>query len=303
MNFFTMGNLSTYTKNLGMQMKWQQKKENNDFSADGSTNITDPIRKQAEDIRKANADGTTKMNSQIDLKLKTGRKLTAEEMEYLQKTDPQKYQKIKAMQAEQESYEKELKRCKTKEEVQRVRMAHTAGSLNAVNSIKNNPVIPEEKKFELIMREHYKHMALEESTREFVESGKYAKLPTEAEKAEAEKELKEAKEDEMNIKNSSEDMEEAEEAEEAEDTETGQTEEMIKQAAEQKNADQNRVKEAAAESVRQKLKNVSGEKEQTRMEAETTPEAMKVKRAKAQAAYKDAQIEVISAKALDIRVE
>lgn len=300
MNFFMMGSLSTYTKNLGMQMKWQQKKKNNDFSADGSTNITDPIRKQAEDIRKANADGTTKMNSQIDLKLKTGRKLTAEEMEYLQKTDPQKYQKIKAMQAEQESYEKELKRCKTKEEVQRVRMAHTAGSLNAVNSIKNNPVIPEEKKFELIMQEHYKHMALEESTKEFVESGKYAKLPTEAEKAEAEKELKEAKEDEMNIKDSSEDMEEAEEAE---DIETGKTEETIQQAEEQETADQNRLKEAAAESVRQKLKNVSGEKEQTRMEAETTPEAMKVKRAKAQAAYKDAQIEVISAKALDIRVE
>ena len=281
-------------------MKWQQKKKNNDFSADGSTNITDPVRKQAEDIRKANADGTTKMNSQIDLKLKTGRKLTAEEMEYLQKTDPQKYQKIKAMQAEQESYEKELKRCKTKEEVQRVRMAHTAGSLNAVNSIKNNPVIPEEKKFELIMQEHYKHMALEESTKEFVESGKYAKLPTEAEKAEAEKELKEAKEDEMNIKDSSEDMEEAEEAE---DIEAGKTEETIQQAAEQETADQNRLKEAAAESVRQKLKNVSGEKEQTRMEAETTPEAMKVKRAKAQTAYKDAQIEVISAKALDIRVE
>lgn len=298
MNFFTMGNLGTYTRNLGMQMKWQQKKQNNDFSADGSTDIADPIRKQAEDIRKANADGTTKMNSQIDLKLKSGQKLTAEEMEYLQKTDPQKYQKIKAMQAEQESYEKELKKCKTKEEVQRVRMAHTAGSLNAVNSIKNNPVIPEEKKFELIMQEHYKHMALETSTREFVESGKYAKLPTEAEKAEAEKELKEAKEEESHIKDPSEEEAAAEEAEadEAGDR-AGLSETDVKPA------DADRLKEAAAEAVKQRIKNISGERELTRMEAETTPEAMKVKRAKAQAAYKSAQIEAAPVKALDIRAE
>lgn len=298
MNFFTMGNLGTYTRNLGMQMKWQQKKQNNDFSADGSTDIADPIRKQAEDIRKANADGTTKMNSQIDLKLKSGQKLTAEEMEYLQKTDPQKYQKIKAMQAEQESYEKELKKCKTKEEVQRVRMAHTAGSLNAVNSIKNNPVIPEEKKFELIMQEHYKHMALETSTREFVESGKYAKLPTEAEKAEAEKELKEVKEEELHIKDPSEEEAAAEEAEadEAGDR-AGLSETDVKPA------DADRLKEAAAEAVKQRIKNISGERELTRMEAETTPEAMKVKRAKAQAAYKSAQIEAAPVKALDIRAE
>ena len=40
---------------------------------------------------------------------------------------------------------------------------------------------------ELIWQEHMKNQALEEVTKEFVESGKYAKLPTEAEKAKAEK--------------------------------------------------------------------------------------------------------------------
>ena len=39
---------------------------------------------------------------------------------------------------------------------------------------------------------HQKNMALQESTQEFVESGKYAQLPTEAEKQKAEKELEEA---------------------------------------------------------------------------------------------------------------
>lgn len=290
MNFFTVQNMNTYTKNMEMQMKWQKKKSTGDFKADGSTKITDPVRQQAEEIRKSRADGSSKLSAQIDLKLQSGKKLTPEEMDYLQKTDPQKYQKIKAMEAEQENYEKELKRCKTKEEVQRVRMAHTATSLSAVNSIKNNPAIPEEKKLELIMQEHYKHMALETSTQEFIESGKYAKLPTEAEKAKAEKDLKEAKEAELGIKEPEDKTEEAEPAE-AEGREISEDKD-----------DKNILQEKAAmELAKRELRN---EREMTRMEAETTPEAMKVKRARAQAAYKENQPEIISVRqTLDLKAE
>lgn len=290
MNFFTVQNMSTYTKHMEMQMKWQKKKTTGDFTADGSTKLNDPVRRQAEEIRKSRADGSSKLSAQIDLKLQSGKKLTAEEMDYLQKTDPQKYQKIKAMEAEQENYEKELKRCKTKEEVQRVRMVHTATSLNAVNSIKNNPAIPEEKKLELIMQEHYKHMALETSTQEFVESGKYAKLPTDAEKAKAEKDLQEAKDAELGIKKPEDSVEETESAEEKEQgiSEDRKNEDMLQE-------------KAAMELAKQELKN---EREMTRMEAETTPEAMKVKRARAQAAYKENQLEIISVRqTLDIKTE
>jgi len=152
-----------------------------------------------EEIRKANQDGTTKMTAQIELKLNSGQKLTAEEMAYLRDHDPQTYQRVKSTEMEQKNYEQELKRCKTKEEVQRVRMAHAATSLNTVNEIKNNPNIPENKKLELVWNEHRKNMALQQSTQEFIESGKYAKLPTEAEKQKAEKDLEEAKKAELGI--------------------------------------------------------------------------------------------------------
>ncbi|MCI9454973.1 MAG: hypothetical protein HFG83_14330, partial [Dorea sp.] len=205
MNFFTVQSLNAYTRNMEMQMKWQKKQDTNDFTADGSMRLdNDPTRRQAEEIRKSREDGSDQLAKQIDLKLNSGQKLTAEEMDYLRKHDPQAYQKVKSIEAEQKNYENELKKCKTKEEVERVKMAHTATSLSAVNSIMNNPVIPEEKKFELVMQEHRKNQALQTTAQEFVESGEYAKLPTEAERLKAEKDLQEAKEKELGIEEPSE---------------------------------------------------------------------------------------------------
>lgn len=293
MNFFTFQSLNTYTKNMEMQMKWQKKKNTSDFKADGSTKL-DPVSRQAEEIRKANADGSAKMASQIDLKLNSGKKLTAEEMEYLQKHDPQKYQKVKQIEAEQKNYENELKKCKTKDEVQRVRMAHTASSLSAVNSIKNNPAIPENKKFELIMFEHRKNQAIEATTVEFVESGKYAKLPTEEERLKAEKDLEEAKEAELQPEEPVEGAEEADKEENNKD-DSSSAQQVVDAGAET-------LRRTEAEVARRKAMAAMDERAMTRTEAETTPEALKVKRARAEAAYRANQGS-IPANAVDITVE
>lgn len=290
MNFFMTQSLNAYTRNMEMQMKWQKKQDTSDFTADGSMKLdNDPIRRQAEQIRKSRADGSDSLSKQIDLKLNSGQKLTAEEMEYLRKNDPQTYQKVKSIETEQKNYENELKKCKTKEEVERVKMAHTATSLSAVNSIMNNPVIPEEKKFELVMQEHRKNQALQTTAQEFVESGEYAKLPTEAERQKAEKDLKEAKEKELGIGNP------AEKTEEKDQKEDPAAEETVKDEAA---AAEEAVKAAQRE---KEVRELTSEREMTRMEAETTPEALKVKRARARAAYQTSQAEIPS-QVVDVKV-
>jgi len=303
--------LNSYTRNMEMQMKWQKRKDSSDFTADGKMKL-DLISRQAEEIRQAQADGSAKLSSQIRSKLANGKKLTIEEMEYLQKNDPQLYQKVKSIEAEQKNYENELKRCKTKEEVQRVRTNHAAASLSTVNNIKNNPNIPEGKKLELIWQEHMKNQALEEVTKEFVESGKYAKLPTEAEKAEAEKELKEAKEAELGIEDPAEEVEEKDKAEA--DSETDGTKEdrpanSIKEARPADGAESSfaesqagKVKKAMVDEAVQSSRAALQKHEMTRMEAETTPEALKVKRAKARAAYEGVKIE-LPKQLMDVKVK
>lgn len=273
MNFFTVQSLNTYTKNMEMEMKWQKKKASGDFTADGATTIADSVKQQAEEIRRANQDGSTKMTAQIELKLNSGQKLTAEEMEYLRDHDPQTYQRVKATEAEQKHYEQELKRCKTKEEAQRIRMAHAATSLSTVNEIKNNPNIPESKKLELVWNEHRKNMALQQTTQEFIESGKYAKLPTEAEKQKAEKDLEEAKKAEQGI----EDPAKPDKSEELKDKEISESQDSPEQLPKESEVNAEKAKAALTR------------KEMTRQEAESTPEALKVKRAKARAAYREAQ--------------
>ena len=293
-NFFTVQSLNAYTRNMEMQMKWQKKQDTNDFTADGSMRLdNDPTRRQAEEIRKSREDGSDQLAKQIDLKLNSGQKLTAEEMDYLRKHDPQAYQKVKSIEAEQKNYENELKKCKTKEEVERVKMAHTATSLSAVNSIMNNPVIPEEKKFELVMQEHRKNQALQTTAQEFVESGEYAKLPTEAERLKAEKDLQEAKEKELGI-------EEPSEKAEQEDGSAGKTDADREGLAQDGQVFAEKAVKAAE--TEKDVRMLSREREMTRMEAETTPEALKVKRAKARAAYQMSKAEV-SQQMLDVKVD
>lgn len=282
MDFSVMQSIGKYTKNMEMQMKWKQKKANNDFTADGSTKLkwNDSAAQQAEEIRKSQADGSSKLSAQIRTKLATGKKLTREEMDYLQKNDPQTYQKAKAIEEEQKSYEEELKRCRTKEDVQRVKMNHTAASLSTVNNVKNNPAIPEGAKLGIMWQELMKTRALEETMSKFVESGRYAQLPTEAEKAEAEKELKEAKEAELGIEDSVESTEKADSDEKEADAE--RTPEDI--------PDDTRKNVSLHESV--KRNRAILERRISVAEAETTPEALKVKRAKAHAAYTAHQVEI-----------
>ncbi|MCI8769082.1 MAG: hypothetical protein HFH21_15215 [Ruminococcus sp.] len=294
MDFSVMQSIGMYTKNMEMQMKWKQKKANNDFTADGSTKLSDPTARQAEEIREAQADGSSKLSAQIRTKLAAGKKLTREEMDYLQKNDPQTYQKARAIEEEQKSYEEELKRCRTKEDVQRVKMNHTAASLSTVNNVKNNPAIPEGAKLGIMWQELMKTRALEETMGEFVKSGRYAQLPTEAEKAEAEKALKEAKEAELGMEDSVESTEKADN-----DEKEANTDRAVDNGGKEVNADhapegipEDNGKDASLHESAQKDRRVLQERRMTVAEAEATPEALKVKRAKAHAAYKANQAEI-----------
>ncbi|MCI9500882.1 MAG: hypothetical protein HFG76_02570 [Hungatella sp.] len=288
MSIMMVTSLNTYTKNMEMKMKWQKKQVEKDYTAHETTSADSAVQKQLEDIRESQKDGSAQMAAQIDLKMMSGKRLSAQEMEYLKEHDPETYKKAKAIEMEREAYERELKNCKTKEEVQRVKAAHAAAGLDQVNNIKNNPNIPSGKKLALIKQELAKSTALEDSMRSFVKSGDYKKLPTEAERQKAEKEMEEAKKAEMGLDEETKDkVEDDSNQEEVPDPADPDSQEpdgdpAVKDPELLGDGDTNAP--VSDTQVKEARKTVA-ERVKTRAQAEVTPEARKVRQARARAAY------------------
>ncbi len=266
-----------------MKMKWQKKQSNKVYSADGSTTIKDSVQRQLEDIRESQKDGSKQMAAQIELKMTSGKRLTAAEMEYLKENDPQTYQKAKAIEMEREAYERELKNCKTKEDVERVKAAHAAAALDRVNDVKNNPNIPGGKKLELIKQELFKSSVREDAMQNFVKSGEYKKLPTEAERLKAEKDMEEAKKAELGLDEESKKEDSKEESiDNTQETEAGKSTDS---AAKELPSQADSIKKALLEIEAKEVNTENVKRKMTRAQAEVTPEARKVRQAKAKAAY------------------
>ena len=256
-----------------MEQKWQRRVQNRDYSSkngsqetSSSSGIDPHLQRQLEDLRDSN-NSETKTKEAIKAKMVAGKKLSSAEMKYLQEKDPATYQKAKELEMTRKKYQEELKRCKTKEDVQRVKMAYTAQSLETVNSTANNPNIPKGQKLAIIAAENQKMNAVADATNQFVKEGHYGRLPSEAEQLKAEKEMNEAMEAEREERNDA-SLSRPEDSEEAEST--GQTTEKteISDAKTDQTAEQSSEKEAPS-----------------RAEAEYSPEAIKVKRAKAKVNY------------------
>lgn len=278
MDFLMINSVNSYVKGLDMKGRWRQKKEKADFSEDYTLNErqrkNEMFKKSYMEQREN--DDSDKTLSAINNKIAVGSKLTPDEMKYLQVKNPTLYQKLKDIEKEKKQYEEDLKKCKTKEDVDRLKMSKISSSLSAINSVKNNPNIPESKKLEIAAQEQRRLNELGKIEAKFIKSGEYAKLPTEEEKAKAEKDMREAEE---NLRDVTEDRKTEEKT--VSKSETDSQYEYKKDIPE--NPD---VEEAAADTEK-----ADCEEKLTVTEAELTPEAKKVKRARAKAAYKSPDVD------------
>lgn len=268
MDFSFVGSVNSYVKSGEMLRKWNLKRSTGNFEADGTKTVSEWLKKQADKRQAMDIYNSSKEDdpllSDINAKLANGQKLTPDERLYLQKKNPVAYQRLIASEAEQKQYEKELKNCRTKEDVEKVKMTHVASSLSFINSVKNNPNIPEGQKLGLVMQEQQKIKALAKIMDKFVKSGEYAKLPTENEQRIAEKELEEAKRQEQESVIGKENEQESSKPENAE----------LSQESGEKDTDKKTSEQALAD-----------DKKLTRYEAENSEEAKKVKRARTSKLY------------------
>lgn len=164
-----------------LESKWQQKKQ--DISKGNKENLTAEERELQRFQEQANSIRESKKITDIDTKLQAGGELTAEEMEYLKKNDPEALKEYEEVQRERASYKKQLKDCKSKEEVEKLKMTKMGHYMAEAKEITNDPYIPKAKKYQLMKKMLKKTAAVEIEQEKFLQSSRYAKLPDEEKEA------------------------------------------------------------------------------------------------------------------------
>lgn len=192
----TAGTLRSYTKMTALQTRWNLKQESGEVGAHTDSLNAMLSKTPAAASAQAQIDGQRQSGEEklknIMEKVYAGKKLTDDEKRYLKDKNPQAYAQIESAEQEQKAYERELKRCRTKEEAQRAKALRMGAALARVNSVANDPAIPQDRKLEIIGIEKYRCAKLNQTEKAFVKRGEYEKLPSNAEKARAEKEEREA---------------------------------------------------------------------------------------------------------------
>lgn len=281
-SFGLMTSLNHIRKNAALESKWEQRKQQG-FSTDGLTE------RQKDNVNFINAykeqqelHPEDKEMQKITNKIYAGSKLTEQEMQCLQKKNPVLYQKMRAVEAEAKQYEEDLKRCKTKDEAQRIKMNKINASVASIRSIESNPNISDADKLAFAQAEQAKMREIEKITTKFIESGAYAALPTDAEKFQTEKELEEAKREELQGA----DTEKTQESEDVQENiqETGNRKQ---ETGEVKTATTEEIAEAVEKLVDKNTKTEFkiGDNKRNETEIELSDEFRKIKNSKAKKAY------------------
>ena len=194
-----IGTIKSAVKLAELDSKWQQKKENIGKKVFQPEEQKSPEQLQIEafqeDLKRMRESDD---NAMIYNKLKSGKKLSPEEVEYLKRENPQAYADYKIAQAEKEAFKKKLKNCETKEDVRKLKVTEMGNYLAQAKSVSNNPQIPKSKKLEILGRIMGRVMGIEEVYKEFVKSTDYTNLEdTRFEKEEETKEKKPQKKEDV----------------------------------------------------------------------------------------------------------
>lgn len=117
----------------------------------------------------------------LDAKLQSGESLTPEELEYLRRNEPDSYREYQEIRQEKAAYEKRLKSCQSKEEVEKLKLSKMGSFMAEAKSIDNNPNIPRGKKAGLMAKLLKKTMNVQKAHMEFILSPQYQSMPEEEE--------------------------------------------------------------------------------------------------------------------------
>lgn len=170
-----------------LNKKWEQKKNTGNALSKEELNKREnwtPEQRQINEFQeqlKKQKEGNKK--TEIYNKISSGQKLSPEEEQYLASFDPKSLSEYRQTQAQRKAYEEKLKNCKTKDDVKRLKQTSLGVEISSLKKVFNDPYIPLSEKLKKAEQALGKTINFQEAEAEFIESGAYDELPTEAEQA------------------------------------------------------------------------------------------------------------------------
>lgn len=169
------GTVRNAMKMVQLDMQWQQKKMN--ISAEKPKTYTmeerqlQQYQKDVEEMRKS------RWIAALMNKIQNGEPLTPEEEAYLERNYPQALKEYEDTRMERAAYKEELKKCKSKEEAEQLKMNKMNEFMSAAKTVDSNPNIPKAAKIGLMERILRRLVGIEEEHVKFTRSLRYQKLP------------------------------------------------------------------------------------------------------------------------------
>lgn len=165
-----------------MDNQWQQKKASGALGKQDRNQELTPqerelslLQEQADEIRKS------RERSQIDAKLKAGEKLTADEIAYLKRNDPAALKEYEETEREREAYKRALRGCRSKEEVEKLKLTKMGSLMAQAKKTSSNPNIPKGAKKALLEKILRITNLVNKEHLEFVKTPQYRALPEKTE--------------------------------------------------------------------------------------------------------------------------
>lgn len=205
MNIF--GTANSYVQRMALTFKAQQRIMN-------PSAIRQPAK--SEPMRQAEQEAIAKRLTTITGKLKAGKKLSGQDLQFLSRHAPELFEKAVKIAKEREEYQKQLKKCRSKEEVQQLHARKTQMFATEAKAI-SNANMPEGEKLAKLEELNMRAMAIGDEYTAYVKSERYQRLPDKTEDKKDDEDDINAEED--RIEKSVADAEQAAEASEAEDAE------------------------------------------------------------------------------------
>lgn len=117
--------------------------------------------------------------AELDKKVQSGEVLTPEEKKYLQEKNPDAYRQYTEVQNAKKSYERQLRQCETKEDVEKLKTTKMGTFLAEAKSVASNSNIPKSKKIGLLQKIQAKVNGIQKVHIKFTNTAEYQSLPDE----------------------------------------------------------------------------------------------------------------------------